>query len=138
MVIEGKVVTGFGIGAKYVSMPAYNIILTELIDEEPYPGTLNVEISKTYEELIKECNPSMIRSLIINGVERGGFYYWFGKISELPDEWVLIIRPHLSKHKPNVIEIISGRNLREELSLEDGKSLSIKIYCADSMPPQNT
>lgn len=135
VVLEGKVVTGFGVGAKYVSMPPYNIILTELIDEEPYPGTLNIELSKTYEELIKECAPSMIRSLVVNGVERGGFYYWFGKIPELPDEWVLVVRPYLSKHKPSIVEIISGHNLREELSLEDGKSLNIKIYCADFMPP---
>jgi len=134
VVVEGRVARGFGVGAKYVAMPPYNIILTELIDEEPYPGTLNLEISKTYEELIKECTPSIIRSLIVDGVERGGFYYWFGKIPELPEEWVLIIRPYLSKHKPNVIEIISGHNLREKLSLEDGKILSVKIYCADMIP----
>ncbi|MEO3993697.1 MAG: DUF120 domain-containing protein [Desulfurococcaceae archaeon TW002] len=132
--LEGKVVTGFGVGAKYVSMPPYNIILTELIDEEPYPGTLNIEINKTYEELIKECTPSSIRSLIVGGVERGGFYYWFGKIPEIPNEWVLVIRPYLSKHKPNIIEIISGHNLREKLSLEDGKPINMKIYCADFIP----
>lgn len=134
IVLEGRVVAGFGVGAKYVSMSPYNIILTELIDEEPYPGTLNIEINKTYEELIKECTPSTIRSLIIGGVERGGFYYWFGKIPEIPDEWVLVIRPYLSKHKPNIIEIISGHNLRKELSLEDGELISIKIFCADFIP----
>lgn len=134
IVLEGRVITGLGVGAKYVSMSPYNIILTELIDDEPYPGTLNIEINETYEELIKECTPSTIRSLIVGGIERGGFYYWFGKIPEIPNEWVLVIRPYLSKHKPNIIEIISAHNLREKLSLTDGNSLKIKIYCADFMP----
>ncbi|MEM0015059.1 MAG: DUF120 domain-containing protein [Zestosphaera sp.] len=131
MELEGRVVKGFGVGARYVAMPPYNIILTELIEDEPFPGTLNIEIGKTYEELIRECTPSSIRSVVVNGVERGGFYYWFGKLPELPDEWVLIVRPHLSRHNPDVVEVISNNNLREKLNLNDGARVHLKIYCGN-------
>lgn len=129
--LEGKVLRGFGVGAKYVTMPPYNILLAELIDEEPYPGTLNIEVSVSYEDLARRCTPSSIRSIVVNGAERGGFYYWFGKLPELPSEWVLVIRPHLSRHNPNVIEVISSENLREKLTLSDGTRVRVKIYCGN-------
>lgn len=129
-VIEGEVISGLGVGAKYVSMPTYNLLLTELLDEVPYPGTLNIRIKETLNQIIEECPPSHIKSVLIAGEEKGGFYYWFGDVigyqQKIP---VLIVRPFLTKHPENILEIIAGKNLREELSLKDGDVIKVKIIC---------
>ena len=128
--LKGRVTTGFGEGAKYVSIPLYNILLTELLDQQPYPGTLNVEVEKPYTKLIEECPALQIKSLIMDGVERGGFYYWFGNLIYKDRKLeVLVIRPFLTKHKENTLEIVSGINLRDELKLKDGHIISVKLLC---------
>ena len=131
-VLEGKVVKGFGEGAKYVLKPVYNLLLTELLDEKPYPGTLNVEVGVSYKELVKECSPSHIKSVLIDGSERGGFYYWFGEVLEEGKSMnALILRPFLSRHADTVLEAVSGLNLRSELGLRDGESVRIKLICGE-------
>jgi len=129
-IVEGRVVSGLGEGAKYVTMPVYNILLTELLDDTPYPGTLNIDIQKSYEELLKECPPLQIKSVVMNGREYGGFYYWFGNIVE-PNIHVLVIRPFLTKHHENVLEVVAEKNLRKELGLEDGNVIKVKLICAE-------
>jgi len=129
-IVEGKVVSGLGEGAKYVTMPVYNILLTELLDETPYPGTLNIDIQKSYEELLEECPSLQIKSVVMNGHEYGGFHYWFGNIVG-PDIHVLVLRPFLTKHPENVLEIVAEKNLRKELGLRDGSVIKVKLICAE-------
>lgn len=129
-IVEGKVVSGLGEGAKYVTMPVYNILLTELLDDTPYPGTLNIDIQRSYEELLSECPPLQIKSVVMNGHEYGGFYYWFGNIVE-PNIHVLVIRPFLTKHPENVLEVVAEKNLRKELGLRDGSVIKVKLICAE-------
>lgn len=131
-VLEGKVIRGFGEGAKYVSKPVYNLLLTELLDEQPYPGTLNVETGVSYKKIVKECPPSHVKSVLIDGVERGGFFYWFGDVLQKDKRvMALILRPFLSRHMETVLEIVSGMNLRKELGLDDGASVMIKLICGE-------
>ncbi len=131
-VLEGKVIRGFGEGAKYVSKPVYNLLLTELLDEQPYPGTLNVEVGISYKEIVKECPPSHVKSVLMDGVERGGFFYWFGDVlQENKKVMSLILRPFLSRHAETVLEVVSGMNLRKELALGDGAPLRIKLICGE-------
>ncbi len=127
----GKVVPGFKEGAKYISMPFYNILITELLDEAPYPGTLNLRTNITYRELVKECPPSHIKSILINGEERGGFYYWFGDVISSGEDSVsaIVIRPFLSRHPPNVLEVVSPVNLRERFSIKDGSDVKVRLIC---------
>jgi len=111
-------------------MPVYNILLTELLDETPYPGTLNIDIRKDYKELLNECPPLQVKSVVMNGHEYGGFYYWFGNIVE-PNIPVLVLRPFLTKHPESVLEVVAERNLREELGLTDGSTVKVKLICAE-------
>ena len=129
-IVEGEVISGLGVGAKYVSMPTYNLLLTELLDEVPYPGTLNIRINESFSKVIEECPPSLIKSVLIEGIEKGGFFYWFGDVLTRDEEVpVLIVRPFLTKHPDNVLEIIAGQNLRQLLGLKDGDKIKVKIIC---------
>ncbi len=133
--LKGRVTSGVGEGARYVSMPVYNLLLTELIDEVPYPGTLNIIVESSYKDIILECKPLQIKSVVMNGNEYGGFYYWFGKIVNpregLEDDSALIVRPFLTTHPENVIEVIASSNLRRKLRLRDGDAVIVKLICAE-------
>jgi len=139
VIVRGSVISGIGVGHKYVSIPYYKNLLSSLLDgEEPYPGTLNIRVNLTYKELSNLCKPNEVPSKVIEGKRYGGFIYWKGKIKTVPSigsskqvivPKVLILRPHLSRHEDNVLEIVSHEHLRSKLSLRDGDTLEIVIMC---------
>ncbi len=134
MLVRGKVVRGVQEGRKYTSMPVYNILLTELLGETPFPGTLNIETDLTYLELSDLCPPSQIRSIYMEGREYGGFYYWMGYL--IPPEGssgervrVLVLRPFLTVHGERVLELVASKGLRELFRLNDGDVVSVDLVC---------
>lgn len=120
-----------GEGAKYVRMPIYNILLTELLDSEPYPGTLNLDVGVSFKELAASCPPLQIKSVVADGKEYGGFYYWFARLKargSQPED-VLVLRPHLTRHGETVLEVIAPENLRLKYGLRDGDSVELELIC---------
>ncbi len=120
-----------GEGAKYVRMPIYNILLTELLDSEPYPGTLNLDIGTSFRELMSSCPPLQIKSVVTEGREFGGFHYWFAKLRTRKGvaEDVLVVRPHLTSHGESIIEVIAPENLRLKYGLRDGDQVELELIC---------
>jgi riboflavin kinase, archaea type len=112
MDFRGKVISGVGEGAYYVS--AYSKKFKEILGWEPYPGTLNV---------CAEAN------LVHKGIYLPPFDSFSGvrvipcRVSGKP---AAIAIPDKTRHK-GIIEIISTENLRKSLSLEDGDTLTIQI-----------
>ncbi|MEM4936248.1 MAG: DUF120 domain-containing protein, partial [Sulfolobales archaeon] len=87
--------SGLGLGRTFVNKHVYYIILTEILGEEPYPGTLNIGTSFSVEEIEARCSPQYIKSVISGSNVFGGFRYWLGKISTdaaNPID-VLVLRP---------------------------------------------
>ena len=131
--VSGCIFSGLGEGKKYVLMPEYNLILSELLNgRTPYPGTLNVELlDGSYEDIMRFCRPKIIKTKEINGRLFGGFYYWFADLiieksrSIIND--VLVIRPLLTKHNNRVIEIVSDIHIRAKFNLCDGDLVRIII-----------
>lgn len=131
LIIKGIVQEGCGKGAIYVKKPFYFSLLRSLLRTEPFPGTLNIRISepvKDYRALLTICPPSLkLRTLKQSTSVYGGLIIWFGKIG---NEKCLVIRPLLSHHNPDIIEIIAAKNLRESLGLSNGSEVSFNIYCS--------
>ncbi|MEM4775486.1 MAG: DUF120 domain-containing protein [Sulfolobales archaeon] len=123
--------SGLGLGRTFVNKHVYYIILTEILGEEPYPGTLNIGTSFSVEEIETRCSPQYIKSVISGSNVFGGFRYWLGKISTdaaNPID-VLVLRPNLSRHSSNVLEVVSSKYLRGVLSLEDGDYVYVDLRC---------
>ncbi|MEM1623450.1 MAG: DUF120 domain-containing protein [Sulfolobales archaeon] len=123
--------SGLGLGRTFVNKHVYYIILTEILGEEPYPGTLNIGTSFSVEEIEARCSPQYIKSVISGSNVFGGFRYWLGKISTdaaNPID-VLVLRPNLSRHSSNVLEVVSSKYLRGVLSLEDGDYVYVDLRC---------
>ncbi|MEM0065684.1 MAG: DUF120 domain-containing protein [Sulfolobales archaeon] len=123
--------SGLGLGRIFVNKHVYYIVLTEILGEEPYPGTLNVETGFSVEEIEARCSPQYIKSVISGSDIFGGFKYWLGRIStDAADSIdVLVLRPNLSRHSSNVLEVVSSKYLRGALGLEDGDYVYVDLRC---------
>ncbi len=117
--IKGKVVSGVKKGAYYVSLDVYRKFFKKLLGKEPFPGTLNIELNDGVEvtSFLKErYNPP--------DKKYSPIFYALGKMC---NKTVVIIRPKMSVHRKNVIEVVADERLREKFNLKDGDSVEIEI-----------
>ena len=128
MVLRGKVFTGFGEGAYYVSLPGYRRQFVERLGFEPYPGTLNLRLDR--ESLRLRRKLELMEGIVIDGFTHGGRRYGAVKCFRARVEGrvrgavLLIERTH---YGPDVLEVIAPVNLREALGLRDGDWVSVSV-----------
>lgn len=127
--LKGTLVSGMGEGAYYMSLKGYTKQFKEKIGYVPFPGTLNVKLSK--KEHIETVSQFYNRDcILINGFsDKKRTYGWVkcfnAKLNNLIDcELVILERTH---HDNSVIELISKINIRKTAKLKDGSNLTIKI-----------
>ncbi|MEK6944227.1 MAG: DUF120 domain-containing protein [Thermoproteota archaeon] len=127
--LKGTLVSGMGEGAYYMSLKGYTKQFKEKIGYVPFPGTLNVKLSK--KEYIETVSQFYNRDcILINGFsDEKRTYGWVkcfnAKLNNLIDcELVILERTH---HDNSVIELISKINIRKTAKLKDGSNLTIKI-----------
>ncbi|MBI2007026.1 MAG: DUF120 domain-containing protein, partial [Nitrosopumilales archaeon] len=137
--LKGTLVSGMGEGAYYMSLKGYTKQFKEKLGYIPFPGTLNVKLSK--KEYIETVSQFYNRDcILINGFsDEKRTYGWVkcfnakygwvkcfnAKLNNLIDcELVILERTH---HDNSVTELISKINIRKTAKLRDGSSLTIKI-----------
>lgn len=132
MLLRGKVVAGLGVGRLFVTKHVYYLVLTEILGEEPCPGTLNLETDLTIEEIERSCPARRVKTATLDGVTLGGFRYWLGSLIESSGKKinVVVLRPDLSRHKSNVVEVVSSRCLRECLGIDSGDYVDLELRCS--------
>lgn len=123
--------SGLGVGRMFVNKHVYYIVLTEILGEEPYPGTLNIETDLSVGDVESLCMPQYVKSVIFGGDVLGGFRYWLGGINTSTAHTinVLVLRPNLSRHGSNVLEVVSSKYLRGLLGLRDGDHIYVDLRC---------
>jgi len=126
IVIKGSIFTGIGEGRYYVSLDGYRKQFIEKLGFDPYPGTLNLKLSKDQLPLKLELDKK--EGITINGFKSesrtfGAVKAFKCKIRNLEGAVVLPERTHYS----NVIEIIAPVSLRKELGLKDGDIVEVEI-----------
>ena len=125
-IIAGKIVSGAGEGAYFTRINWVQEQCQEKLGFKPYPGTLNLEISKEYLPIIELLNQE-------NGIElispdpkfcnAKAFPVSLGDINGaliMPDEKVRI-------HAKDIIEIISPIRIKASLNVGDGDFISVAI-----------
>lgn len=129
--VEGRVFSGLGEGAYYMSKENYRRQFIERLGFDPYPGTLNLKITNS-EDIVKlrdeldahpgikiegfrdkdrTYGPVKCFHAIIGGKERCAVLFAF--------------RSHYGR---DVLEIIAPLCLRERLGLKDGDKVSVEIF----------
>ncbi|GEM_PF-346564 len=126
-VIAGKKTKGLGVGGRYISHPYYSEKFRELLGCQPYPGTLNIETDTDWRQLAAACIPHVIPEASWQGRGLGAVYAWEATIetSEGPKRAV-VIRPLLSRHPPNILEIVACEKLADKI---EGDRVTARIRC---------
>jgi riboflavin kinase len=127
--LEGAVFTGLGEGAYYVSKPDYKKQIVEKIGFEPYPGTLNVRLSKDYDTKTRselESYPA-IEIMGFQGEDRSyGLVRCYPAIigGKIKGALVTAKRSH---YDTSVLELIAPVCIRKQLGLKDGNKVKVEI-----------
>ncbi|MFQ5762344.1 MAG: DUF120 domain-containing protein [Candidatus Bathyarchaeia archaeon] len=128
--MEGKLFTGLGEGAYYISREGYRKQFVTKVGFEPHPGTLNLKLSKPeYTTSRKELEHR--EGIRIEGFSNetrtyGGLICYHALINNKVKGCVLLIqRTH---YDSSVIEVIAPVHLRDALQLGDGDTVRLKIF----------
>lgn len=118
VVLRGRVVSGFGEGAKYVEL--YKGRFREYLGIDPYPGTLNVE-------LIERAPQLPLNKAIVIPPPHPGFVEVYAYRALLGGLEVYVVKPAKTRHPPSIVEVVSSYYLREKLKLRDGSLVEIYV-----------
>ena len=145
ILFKGKIVTGMGEGAYYMSLEGYRKQFYYKLGYEPFPGTLNIKLEdKHYMNSRKDLinHPSIhidgfrnsdrtfgwvkcYAATIIEDAKGSHSLSSISKYTKERDVHVLLLeRTH---HDNSLIEVIGPQNIKETSKLKNGDNLVIKI-----------
>lgn len=131
LTIEGQVFAGLGEGAYYIMQAGYLSQFEKKLGFIPYPGTLNLRLTKQPDLQLRR----VLESNSYPGIEIAGFKdekrtygpvkCFLVKLNEsIPGAILLIKRTH---YQDEVLEIISPEFLRKKLNLKDGDKVRLSV-----------
>lgn len=115
MEITGSVMTGIGEGALYVRR--YSEWLEEKLGFRPFPGTLNLIVSR---------QPASFPLLVVPKGE-GLFTVKCAPASINGEVEGAVVRPGKTRHGDDVLEVLAPVNLRERFNLKDGDEVTVSL-----------
>ncbi|MFB6154844.1 MAG: DUF120 domain-containing protein [Haloferacaceae archaeon] len=130
--LVGTVTSGMGEGRHYISLPGYMEQFRERLGYEPFPGTLNVDL--TPESVRARPGMASLDAVPIDGWEDDertfGPATCYAAVVErdgerFPEAHVIV--PERTHHDEQQLEIIAPVRLRDELGLGDGDQVTVTI-----------
>ena len=116
--IEGKLFTGVGEGAYYISQEGYRRQFKEKLGFDPFPGTLNLRVSNSIVEELSSRPGIKIEGFQAGNRSFGGGRCFRTRIGSEPCGAIFL--PNRTHYPADVLEVVSPDNLREKLGLRDG------------------
>jgi len=123
--IEGKVCSGKRVGKKFVELPWVRRQFLEKLGFIPYPGTLNLILTRKNKEEKEKLEKT--KSLVI--IPEKGYCEakcFRAKINKKIQGAVII--PKVQNYPKETLEIISPLNLRKALNIKDGDLVEVTAY----------
>ncbi|MEM3623050.1 MAG: DUF120 domain-containing protein [Candidatus Bathyarchaeia archaeon] len=122
---EGKIFSGSGEGAKFVSLSWVKEQITKNLGLTPYNGTLNIRLDQKGLALKRRIlnKVKAIKILPLEGFCQGTLF----KAVFMDKLECAIVIPEVDGYPENVIEIVAPVNLREKFQLKDGDTVKVKI-----------
>ena len=130
--LSGTVTGGMGEGRHYISLEGYMRQFRERLGYEPFPGTLNVELTEA--SVRAAAGIESMDGIHIDGWEDEertfGPATCYPATVETPDDSydpTHVIVPERTHHDESQIEIIAPVKLRDELGLDDGDVVTVVV-----------
>lgn len=124
MKIKGKVTSGLGKAAFFLSQEFYIENFKKNCGFIPYPGTLNVVIPDSYLSQINEVK-NHCESIIEPDEGFGAVKYIKAKLNNEING--AIVFPAKTTHEENYLEFIAKDKLRDKLQLKDGDCVFLEF-----------
>jgi riboflavin kinase len=132
--LDGTVTSGMGEGCHYLSLSGYMSQFRARLDYEPFPGTLNVDLTAESVRARGELGAMEDAATPIDGWEDGDRTFgpatcYAARIEADGDasDTAHVIVPERTHHDATQLEIIAPVKLRDELDLADGDALRITV-----------
>lgn len=126
--LDGRVESGMGEGAYYISREGYMRQFQSVLNMAPFPGTLNIRLDTPSIHCMTMLDTSA--GLLIRGfADENRTFGWvrcYGAILE-PDIPCHLIQAERTHHDAHVIELISDVNLRDRATVEDGDAVRVQV-----------
>ncbi|GGJ12208.1 riboflavin kinase [Halobellus salinus] len=134
--LEGTITSGMGEGRHYISLSGYVEQFRDRLGYEPFPGTLNVDLDD--ESVRARSAVSSLPGVQIDGWEDdertfGPATCYAATVAddgEIAEEAHIIV-PERTHHDETQLEIIAPVKLRDELGLDDGTVVSVRVEAAE-------
>lgn len=130
--LTGTVTGGMGEGRHYISLSGYMEQFADRLGYEPFAGTLNVDL--TDESVRTRASMSSLDAVAIDGWEDdertfGPASCYTATLEYDGDayETAHIIVPDRTHHDETQLEIIAPDRLRDQLGLDDGDTVSVRV-----------
>jgi riboflavin kinase len=132
--LTGTVTGGMGEGRHYISLPGYMAQFRERLGYEPFPGTLNLEL--TGESVRRRSAVESLEPVPIDGWEDDERTYGpavcYPAAVETADgetyDGAHVIAPERTHHDDDQLEVIAPEKLRDALGLEDDDHLTVHLH----------
>ena len=123
IVLNGRVFSGEGAGEKFLGLSWVQRQLKEKTGFVPFPGTLNIKLTKKSVQLRRLMEEKV--SIRLNPPEGycSGLVF-NGSVGELK---CAVIVPLVQGYPADVLEIIAEVNIRKTLNLLDGDTVSVAV-----------
>jgi riboflavin kinase, archaea type len=128
LVITGTVFTGLKEGSYYMSRDGYRKQFIAKLGFDPYPGTLNLKVSK--ENLNERKSLETYPSVYIEGFANENRTYGPAKCFRalINDEVnCAIVMPIRAHYGQDVVELIAPVSLRKKFNLADGDTVHVRV-----------
>lgn len=126
IVLSGMVKTGLGEGRYYLSRPGYRTQFQKALGWDPYPGTLNLELSGAEANKLRFLRKNPVYTIEEFQAEGRTFGGVTCHPARVEGHECAAILPHRS-HYTTTIELIAPVRLRDSLPCDDGSRLEVTV-----------
>ena len=120
---EGTVFSGEGRGKKFVELPWFKRQVEEKLGFSPYPGTLNLLLSR--KEAEKRILLEIADGLVVE--PQTGYYSGIMFRATIDALECAVVIPIMPNYPNDVLEVIAPVYLREQLKLVDGSLVTVSV-----------
>jgi riboflavin kinase len=134
--LEGRVMSGMGEGAYYMSLEGYRKQFRKKLGYDPFPGTLNIELSGSRSIHSRQALTSFPSILIDGFSDKTRTYGWVkcypAEINHGLVKKAAILVLERTHYDDNTIEIIAPVSIKETVGVKNGDRLFITTCALDN------